>query len=92
MWKSRKKTTYIKSESDRNRQSNIIIFDAVQNSHGIFGYNCALAERGVLGGDDFSSAAGAGAEEDKRNESKEKAGHFFDVGFWMLGFGLGGRF
>jgi len=39
----------------------------------------------MLGGDDFSPAAGAGAEEDKRNESEEKAGHvecwIMDVGF-----------
>lgn len=41
----------------------------------------------MLGGDDFSSAAGAGAEEDKRDKSEEKAGHvecwIMDVGFWV---------
>jgi len=63
--------------------------DFVRNCHRVFGYNCALMECGVLGRDDFSPAAGAGAEEDKRDKSEEKAGHFFDVGFWMLGFGLG---
>jgi len=33
-------------------------------------------ERGVLGGDDFSPAGGARAEENKRSECEEYAGGF----------------
>jgi hypothetical protein len=45
-------------------------------------------ESGVLSGDDFSPAAGAGAEENKRSECEEKAEHFLNDEFWMLDVGL----
>jgi len=49
-----------------------LLFDWSQ----IFCNDCALMERGVLGGDDFSPAGGARAEENKRSECEEYAGGF----------------
>ena len=47
----------------------------------------------MLRGDDFSPAAGAGAEENERSECEEKAVHvecwIMDVGFWVGEWGSG---